>query len=120
MWLLNRGIDPRLYPEGSGASEEIKSLGEKFNIVLNDITDPNALGPQSCTIRLKSGAEYKAHCDIPYGSPGNRMDKAAREEKVRMCFEVGGREADPQALIDGIEEIENLDDVRDLFSSVCD
>ena len=120
MWLLNRGIDPRLYPEGSGASEEVKSLGKKFNIVLNDITDPNALGPQSCTIRLKSGAEYKAHCDIPYGSPGNRMDKAAREEKVRMCFEVGGREADPQALIDGIEEIENLDDVRDLFSSVCD
>ena len=48
------------------------------------------------------------------------MDKAAREAKVRMCFEVGGRTADPQALIDGIEAIENLDDVRDLFSSVCD
>ena len=78
------------------------------------------MGPQSCTVRLKSGVEYKAHCDIPYGSPGNRMDKAAREAKVRKCFEVGGRDADPQRLIDTIELIEKMDDVRDLFSSVCD
>ena len=120
MMLLNGDIDPRLYPEGTGASDEIKQLGERFNIVLNDITDPNALGPQSCTIRLKSGAEYKAHCDIPYGSPGNRMDKAAREAKVRKCFEVGGRDADPQRLIDSIELIETMDDVRELFSTVCD
>ena len=120
MMLLNGVVDPRLYPEGTGASDEIRELGERFNIVLNDITDPNALGPQSCTIRLKSGVEYKAHCDIPYGSPGNRMDKAAREAKVRKCFEVGGRDADPQVLIDAIELIETMDDVRDLFSAVCD
>ena len=120
MWLLNGKIDPRLYPEGEGASDEIKALGERFNIVLNDITDPNALGPQSCTIRLKSGTEYKAHCDVPYGSPGNRMNKTAREDKVRMCFEVGDRQADPQALIDAVEIIENMKDVRELFSTVCD
>ena len=120
MRLLNGSIDPRLYPEGTGASDEIKELGERFNIVLNDTTDPNALGPQSCTIKLKSGKEYKSHCAVPYGSPGNRMDKAAREEKVRMCFEVGGRKADPQALIDGIELIEDMKDVSVLFSTVCD
>ena len=120
MMLLNGGIDPRLYPEGTGASDAITELGERFNIVLNGTTDPNALGPQSCTIRHKSGKEYKAHCDVPYGSPGNRMDKAAREEKVRKCFEVGGREADPQALINLIETIEGMKDVRPLFSTVCD
>ena len=120
MMLLNGDIDPRLYPEGTGASDEIRELGERFNIVLNDVTDPNALGPQSCTVRLKSGIEYKAHCDIPYGSPGNRMDKAAREAKVRKCFEVGGRNADPKRLIDIIELIEKMDDVRNLFSTVCD
>ena len=120
MWLLNGKIDPRLYPEGEGASDEIKELGERFDIVLNDITDPNALGPQSCTIKMQSGHEYSAFCDIPYGSPGNRMNKTAREEKVRMCFDVGGRDADPQALIDGVESIEDMKDVRVLFSTVCD
>lgn len=120
MMLLNGGIDPRLYPEGTGASEAIKELGARFNIVLNDVTDPNALGPQSCTIKLKSGVEYKAHCDVPYGSPGNRMDKAARQEKVRTCFEVGGRKSDPQALIDLIETIEKMKNVQSLFSTVCD
>ena len=120
MMLLNGDVDPRLYPENTGPSDEIRELGERFTIVLNDIVDPNALGPQSCTIRLKSGAEYSAHCDIPYGSPGNRMDKAAREAKVRKCFEVGNYDADPQKLIDIIETIEVMDDVRDLFSTVCD
>ena len=87
---------------------------------MNDITDPNALGPQSCTIKMQSGHEYSAFCDIPYGSPGNSMNKTAREEKVRMCFDVGGRDADPQALIDGVESIEDMKDVRVLFSTVCD
>lgn len=48
------------------------------------------------------------------------MDKAAREAKVRKCFEVGGRNADPKRLIDIIELIEKMDDVRNLFSTVCD
>ena len=120
MWLLNGKVDPRLYPEGEGASDEIKELGERFNIVLNDITDPNALGPQSCTIKMKSGQKYSAFCDIPYGSPGNRMNKTAREDKVRMCFEVGDRQANPQALIDAVEMIEDMKDIRELFSTVCD
>lgn len=120
MMLLNGNIDPRLFPENNAASDEIKALGERFNIVLNDITDPNALGPQSCTITLNSGQTYTTHCDIPYGSPGNRMKRAAREEKVRKCFEVGGYSSDSQVLIDAVERIESMDDIRELFSTVCD
>lgn len=119
MRLLHGEIDPRLFPENSAPPDDIKALGERFTIELNDITDPNALGPQSCTIRMKSGEEFSGYCDIPYGSPGNRMDRAAREQKVRKCFEVGGYDGDPQKLIDIIETIEDMDDVRDLFSTVC-
>ena len=69
---------------------------------------------------MKSGQKYSAFCDIPYGSPGNRMNKTAREDKVRMCFEVGDRQANPQALIDAVEMIEDMKDIRELFSTVCD
>lgn len=120
MRLLHGEIDPRLFPENEPAPDDIKALGERFTIEPNDIKDPNALGPQSCTIRMSSGREYSAFCDIPYGSPGNRMDRLAREEKVRKCFEVGGYGGDPQDLIDIIETIEGMDDVRNLFSAVCD
>lgn len=120
MMLLRGEIDPRLFPEDSAPPEDISQLGKKFKIVLNDITDPNALGPQSCTVKMTSGQEYSAFCEIPYGSPGNRMDKDAREQKVRKCFEVGNRNADPQALIDAIEKIEEMKDIRTLFSTVCD
>ena len=38
-----------------------------------------------------------------------------------MCIrDSGGRDADPQRLIDLIEVIEDMDDVRELFSAVCD
>ena len=119
MMLLRGEIDPRLFPNTSAPSAEIKSLGERFTIELNDITDPNALGPQSCTVRLKDGSERHAHCDITYGSPGNRMDREAREAKVKKCFEIGDYDQDPQKLITAIETIETLADIRELFSTVC-
>jgi len=120
MMLLDGEVDPRLFPDESAPSEEIKALGNRFNIKLNDITDPNALGPQSCTIVLKTGERHSAFCEHPYGAPGNPMRRAAREAKVRKCYEVGNYEADPQILIDMIETIESLPDIRSLFSTVCD
>ena len=98
----------------------IRDRGDRFNIQLNDITDPNALGPQSCTIIMKSGEQYSAECDTPYGSPGNRMKRPAREAKVARCFEVGGYAGNPNDLIEIIENVENLSDIRTLFSTVCD
>ena len=120
MMLLNREIDPRLFPNRTPPPDDIKALGEKFNIQLNDIEDPNALGPQSMTIRMKDGTEINSDCDIAYGSPGNRMQRPAREQKVKKCFEVGGYKRDPQELIEIIESLAELKDVRDLFSTVCE
>lgn len=119
MMLLNGEIDPRLFPDESAPSPEIKDLGERFNIRLNDIKDPNALGPQSCTIVMKSGERHSAFCEHPYGAPGNPMKRDAREAKVRRCFEVGGYDGDPDALIGLSESVDSLDDVRTLFSTVC-
>lgn len=120
MMLLNGEIDPRLFPDESAPSPEIKDLGERFTIRLNEVTDPNALGPQSCTIVMKSGEQYSAFCEHPYGAPRNPMKRDAREAKVRKCFEVGGYTGDPQTLIDVIEGVETLKDIRRLFSAVCD
>jgi len=120
MMLLDGEIDPRLFPDSSPPSDAIRTLGNRFNIQLNDITDPNALGPQSCTIIMKNGQQYSAECDTPYGSPGNRMKRPAREAKVARCFEVGGYDRDPKTLIELIEDVESLGDIRTLFSTVCD
>lgn len=120
MMLLNGEIDPRLFPNRSAPSPEIKALGERFQIELNDITDPNALGPQSMNIIMKDGREFHADCADPYGAPANPMKRTAREAKVKKCFEVGGYKGDPQKLIDMIEELTTLGDMRTLFSTLCD
>ena len=118
--LLKGEIDPRLFPNRAAPSPEIKELGERFQIELNDITDPNALGPQSMSVIMKDGREFHADCADPYGAPTNPMKRAAREAKVKKCFEVGGYTGDPQKLIDITESLTTLSDIRDMFATVCD
>lgn len=120
MMLLKGEIDPRLFPNRAAPSPEIKDLGERFQIELNDITDPNALGPQSMSVIMKDGREFHADCADPYGAPTNPMKRAAREAKVKKCFEVGGYTGDPQKLIDITESLTTLSDIRDMFATVCD
>lgn len=120
MMLLKGEIDPRLFPNRAAPSPEIKELGERFQIELNDITDPNALGPQSMSVIMKDGREFHADCADPYGAPTNPMKRAAREAKVKKCFEVGGYTGDPQKLIDIAESLTTLSDIRDMFATVCD
>jgi 2-methylcitrate dehydratase PrpD len=120
MMLLDGEIDPRKFPNKSAPSPDVKKLADLFEIVLNDVTDPNALGPQSLSIIMNDGTEYAADCADPYGSPGNPMQREAREQKVRRCFEVGNYENNPAKLIKVIENIMDMSDVRELFSTVCD
>jgi 2-methylcitrate dehydratase PrpD len=119
MFLLDGEIDPRKLPEDAAPPEAVHALGERFDIRLNEITDPNALGPQSCEIVLKSGQTMRADCADPYGAITNPMSQAAREAKVRRCFEIGGTGADPEALIQRAGQAETLDDIRDLLTTVC-
>lgn len=120
MYLMDGEIDPRKLPEDAALDPEVRALGERFDISLNHITDPNALGPQSCEIVLKSGKVLKADCPDPYGSIENPMLQPAREAKVARCFEIGGAQKDPRTLIQMADKAEQLDDIRDLLSTVYD
>lgn len=118
MFLLDGEIDPRKLPEDGPPDPAVTALGERFEIKLNDITDPNALGPQSCEIVLKSGARLTAECPDPYGSLENPMRQPAREAKVRRCFDIGGATSDPERLIQHTAMAEELSDVRTLLNTV--
>jgi len=118
MFLLDGEIDPRKLPEDGPPDPAITALGERFEIRLNDITDPNALGPQSCEILLKSGEKLTAVCPNPYGSLENPMLQPAREAKVRRCFELGGASSDPERLIQTAAQTETLSDIRALLETV--
>jgi len=118
MFLLDGEIDPRKLPEDAAPNEAVRALGERFEIKLNDITDPNALGPQSCEILLKSGIRLTAECPDPYGALENPMLKPAREAKVRRCFEIGDFNSSPDQLIKIAARTEDLSDVRGLLETV--
>ena len=118
MFLLDGEIDPRKLPEDAAPPEAVRELGERFEIVLNEITDPNALGPQSCEIVLKSGERLSAICPDPYGSIENPMLQPAREAKVRRCFEIGGATGDPEKLIKMAAKVDQVSDIRDVLKTV--
>ena len=118
MFLLDGEIDPRKLPEDAAPDEAVRALGERFEIKLNEIRDPNALGPQSCEIMLKSGVRLKAECRDPYGSLENPMQQSAREAKVRRCFELGNVTTNAEKLIAISSRTETLADVRVLLETV--
>lgn len=118
MFLLDGEIDPRKLPEDAPIDNTVRELGENIKIELNGIEDPNALGPQSCEIVLKSGKRLTANCPDPYGSIENPMLPDARENKVRRCFEIGGSASNPDQLIQLSKRAEELEDIRELLEIV--
>ncbi len=116
-YLFEGRIDPRKLPEDVILSAQIRDLGERFDIGLNDVSDPNALGPQSCEILLKNGERLTADCAAPYGAIDNPLDQAARHRKVHECFEVASASG-AEAFIETAETSDTLSDIRILLEHV--
>lgn len=81
-------VDPRRFVPEHFATQQACDDASKIDIILNDNTDPNALGPQEILIHLKDGTVHRQLVDAPYGSPERPMDRTAQIEKAAFCFEI--------------------------------
>ena len=79
--------------------------------------DPNALAPQRVEIALKTGATLHWDCDVMLGNPAQPLSRAMHLAKFSRCLEFA-RDAEPSwdgsALIELVERLEQLADVRKL------
>ena len=100
--------DPRTY-----------DLSQRVRMEKDDNPDPNALSPQSVTVRLKDGRVVKHEIPSMLASPTRPLDRDRQLSKFLRCWDFSAKPlGDPYALIDQIDHLEDLDDVTDLVETL--
>ncbi|MDE0942728.1 MAG: MmgE/PrpD family protein [Alphaproteobacteria bacterium] len=115
--LRNKGLGVDAYDAGNLTHPENQELARRIQINIDDNPDPNALVPVTMNVTLKNGAVHNVTVDDMYGAPGNPMTHEAHLDKFRNNCAIAPRPIGPvatEALIDQIEDLENLDDVTKL------
>jgi 2-methylcitrate dehydratase PrpD len=79
--------------------------------------DPNALGPQVVTVRLTDGRVLRHAVPAMLASPARPRDRAAWLAKFRRCHAFAAEPlGPPEALIDMVDALEDMADVRGLLA----
>lgn len=117
--LLNGTVDLSHYRGSELQDEKTHAMAKKISMVSDEQSDPNALVPVSVEMRLTSGEVRSWKCEQMLASPTRRLSRDKYLAKFRRCWDIaadGLSVAKREELIDGVDDLENVSDVRDLFA----
>ena len=100
LMLRDSRIDPRCFAAEEFANPELKSLGEKVSVVIDDNPDHNALAPQKLTLNLKSGEVVERTISANLGSPDVPMSEAQTQSKHDLVRSLASDDCDPRIFDD--------------------
>jgi 2-methylcitrate dehydratase PrpD len=95
------------------ADEATHALARRFRMDVDDNPDPNALGPVTVAVALRSGRCHEARVTRMYGSPANPLSRDAHLAKLRHNWASGARRLDEGAVEELIRSIDQLEAVAD-------
>jgi len=96
-------------------------LASLVRVQMDSNPDPNALVPQHLVIRLHDGRELQWTCESMLASAERPLTRLQHLAKFRRCCafaERPWRDTETEALIETVDQIEQLDDVRVLAQIV--
>ncbi|MFM9849056.1 MAG: MmgE/PrpD family protein [Hyphomicrobiaceae bacterium] len=114
------GIDD--FSDARRRDPETLALGRRITAVVDGNPDPNALTPITVVVRLKEGRVLRRTIDIVYGNPAKPMTRESHLAKFRRNFEAALNPlpaANADRLIEMMDNIEHLDDVREISALLC-
>lgn len=117
-YLQDGWVDPRRFSEGGFDDAAWQALSQRVSLTQDDNPDPNAMAPQTVTLRLKDGRRFVRQVPAPLGAPDRPLDRAAQLEKARTCFKVAGYDGDADALFAAIDALERASDARHILDFV--
>ena len=91
------------------------ALAARVRLQDNGNPDPNALAPQSVSVRLTKGKVVDWHCDTMLGSPQRPLSRHHQLQKFHRCLEFSAElqsSSSAEALISNVEHLDDLADVR--------
>jgi len=84
--------------------------------------DPNALAPQTVTVRLANGSALTWRCEAMLASPSRPLDRAAHLDKFRRCWQFAAEPLPPdnrERLIGLVDRLETVADLRQLTQTLA-
>ena len=94
-----------------------QALAARIVVAIDEQAQGNVLLPQDLAVRLKDGAVHRLHITATLGSPDRPLDRERQLAKFRACWAKSAARLPAEAadrVIDAVERIETLDDVRAL------
>ena len=68
------------------SESDVLARGGDFSLVVNEVSDPNALGPQAIEVHLRDGQVLKQVITDMLGSPLRPLNQGQRREKAEACL----------------------------------
>ena len=91
------------------------ALARRVRVQDDGNPDPNALAPQSVSVRLTKGKSVDWHCDTMLASPQRPLSRLRQLQKFHRCLEFSAEplsSSSAEALISSVAQLEDLADVR--------
>ena len=117
--VLQHGVlDPLHFRGDALIDPDTFELGSRVRLETDGNPDPNALAPQSVTIRLRSGTELSWRCETMLANPQRPFTRESALEKVHRCLQLAQLPAvDGMAgrLVARVDELEAVPDATELL-----
>jgi 2-methylcitrate dehydratase PrpD len=115
--LLHGKIDLAHYRDAELTDAKTHELAKRITMEADDNADPNGLVPQQVVITLKDGTVLRWHCDVMLANPARRLTREQHLAKFRRCLDFAHRplrEGAGDTLIDLVDRLEDVPDIREL------
>jgi len=115
--LLHGKLDLAHYTDAELTDSRTYELAQRITMEADRDPDPNALVPQQVIIALNGGEELRWGCDVMLANPARRLTREQHLTKFRRCLEFAAeplRKSTADTLIDLVDRLEEVEDVRDL------
>ena len=118
--LLGGTVDLADYRGPALLDEATHAIAARVRTEADDNPDPNALAPQTVTVRLVSGRVLDWSCEVMLANPARPLTREQHLAKFRRCWSFAADPlGTPDALIAAVDGLEHMDDVRELTRCVA-
>jgi aconitate decarboxylase len=115
--LKNGAIDLSDFRGAALTDPETHALAARVETRDDGNADPNALAPQTVVVRLRNGAALSWRCETMLANPARPLRHEQHLAKFRHCLDFAETPlpaGTANRLIEAVDRLENLDDVRPL------
>ena len=116
--LLHGKLDLAHYTDAELTDSRTYELAQHITMEADGNPDPNALVPQQVVIALNDARELRWRCEVMLANPARRLKREQHLAKFRRCLEFAAeplRKTTADMLIELVDRLEEIDDVRDLI-----